>query len=573
LREVLRQPEYDVTPAASRLHALVMTPLVAALQGKTHVFLAPDGALNTVPFAALVNNDGFLVEQYDFTYLTSGRDLLRFGSEPAAGGPLVVFANPEFGVADGNVSGGNTKLSKAVFQPLPGTQAEADELHALFPDAVVNTGNDASEAAVKRVARPFALHLATHGYFLPTTSLSNLTGPNGEALDLQLANERLALAENPLVRSGLAFAGATGLRGQAGEDGVLTALEASSLDLTGTQLVVLSACQTAEGEVSQGDGVYGLRRALTVAGAEALVMSLWSVDDEATSYLMRGYYRRLKEGMGRSAALRDVQRVLAASETTRHPYYWAAFIPSGNPGAIIVPSPGTPTPSPVAGADSSEGDSDPDEDDDEEVSSDSDDDWPTATPSFGASFGGVHLTLESNDGQSKFEGTPLYVSMDFSLLSAAWDEDFGNTSRGLVIYDRLGANLGWISLKGNAMATLNWDYSLLLGYRAQYLGVFLGARWGSGTVVAGDSEATNSGGYFPPAARIELPWFWDSRISALGYYGAITDKRDVMGVDVRIPLGGPEFWLQTGFSRLEGRVSQGNSAWMVPLALGFTGDD
>lgn len=579
LRAVLRHPEQDVAPAARQLHSLVMAPLVTALAGKTHVFLAPDGALNTVPFAALVNANGFLVEQYDFTYLTSGRDLLRFGAEPPASGPLVVYANPEFGAAEGNVSGGNTKLSKVVFQQLPGTQAEADALHELFPDAVVNTGNDASEAAVKRVARPFALHLATHGYFLPTTSLSNLSGPNGEALDLQAANERLALAENPLVRSGLAFAGATGLRGQAGEDGVLTALEASSLDLTGTQLVVLSACQTAEGEVSQGEGVYGLRRSLTVAGAEALVMSLWSVDDEATSYLMRGYYRRLKEGMGRSAALRDVQRVLAASEPTRHPYYWAAFIPSGNPGAIVVPpptaaTPATPTPNSEASEDSAShsGDSD---DNEEDSSSDgeSEGDWPTATPNVGASIGAVHLALEGNSGQPKFAGTPVYLSMDFSLFSAAWDEDFGNTSRGVVIYDRLGANLGWIALQGNAVATLNWDYSLLLGYRAEYLGVFVGARWGSGTVVVDDSDFTNSGGYFPPAARIELPWFWESRISALGYYGAITDKREVLGVDLRIPLGGPSVWLQAGFNRLDGRVSQDNHAWMVPISLGFSGDD
>lgn len=574
LRAVLRHPEQDVTAAARQLHTLVMAPLVTALRGKTHVFLAPDGALNTVPFAALVNKDGFLVEQYDFTYLTSGRDLLRFGAEAAASGPLVVFANPEFGVAEGSVSG-NTQLSNVVFQPLPGTQAEADALHELFPDALVNTGNDASEAAVKRVARPFALHLATHGYFLPTHSLSNLSGPNGEALDLQSANERLALAENPLVRSGLAFAGATGLRGQAGEDGVLTALEASSLDLTGTQLVVLSACQTAEGEVSQGEGVYGLRRSLTVAGAEALVMSLWSVDDEATSYLMRGYYRRLKEGMGRSAALRDVQRVLAASEATHHPYFWAAFIPSGNPSAIVVPPQGTPTPAPQPNA-SSSAEADEDEDDADDSSFDSwsnDDDWPTATPSFGASFGAAHIVLEGNSGQPKFSGTPLYGSMDFSLISAAWDEDFGNTSRGVVVYDRLGANLGWIAVQGNAVATLNWDYSLLLGYRAEYLGVFVGARWGSGTVVVDDSDFTNSGGFFPPAARIELPWLWDSRISAVGYYGAILDKRDVMGVDVRIPLGGPEVWLQTGFSRLDGRVSQDNHAWVLPLSLGFSGDD
>lgn len=570
LRGALRRPDQDPGAAAKALHAMVMTPLVSALQGKTHVFLAPDGALNTVPFAALVNEQGFLVDQYDFTYLTSGRELLRFGNQPAAAGPLVVFANPDFGSAEGAVTSGQTKLSKVVFQPLPGTQAEADALHQLFPDAAVRTGGDATEAAVKQVNRPFALHLATHGYFLPTQSLSNLTGPGGEALDTNVANERLALAENPLVRSGLAFAGATGLRGSGGEDGVLTALEASSLDLTGTQLVVLSACQTAEGEVSQGEGVYGLRRALTVAGAEALVMSLWSVDDEATSYLMRGYYRRLREGMGRSAALRDVQRVLANSESTRHPYYWAAFIPSGNPSPLMVPAASASTPEPTSNTSTS--DVEPNEEQSSDSSwSDDGDDWPTATPSFSGSLGAVRLSLERRDGQPQIEGIHGYISMDASLISAVWAEDAGNEKRGFAFYDRLGANLGWVTFSGDTMTTLNWEYSLLLGYRAALVGLFAGFRWGSGIVVGDD--VTNSGAYFPPAARVELPWFWDSRISAVGYYGSITSRRDVVGVDVRIPLGGPEVWLQTGFSRLEGRTSQNNQAWMIPVSIGFSGED
>ncbi len=569
LRAVLKNPSQDVTAPARALFDLVMAPVVGALQGKTHVFVAPDGALNTVPFAALSDQEGFLVRRYDFTYLTSGRDLLRFGAQPAASGPLVVFANPEFGTADGAVSGGSTKLARVVFGPLPGTQAEADTLHELFPDAVIQTGTNAAEATVKQVTRPFALHLATHGYFLPTTSLSNLSGPNGEALDADVAKQRLALAENPLVRSGLAFAGATGLRGQGGEDGVLTALEASSLDLTGTQLVVLSACQTAEGEISQGDGVYGLRRALTVAGAEALVMSLWSVDDEATSYLMRGYYRRLKEGQGRSAALRDVQRVLADSPATSHPYFWAAFIPSGNPGAIVVPATREPASSDVATtADVSE----PVEDDGADSSwFDSDDDWETATPSFSGSLGAIHLNAETRDGSPQLAGTDVYLSMDVSLLSAAFGEDFGNEARGFAIYDRLGANLGWVTLGGDTLSTLNWEYNALLGYRARFLGVFAGIRWGSGAVVSDDF--TNSGAYFPPAARLELPWFWDSRISALGYYGSITHKREAVGLDVRIPLGGPEVWLQTGFSRLQGRTSQNNEAWMIPVSVGFSGED
>lgn len=568
LRDVLRRPDRDIGQRARVLYGLVMKPVLAALAGKKHVFLAPDGALNAVPFAALMDGDGFLVERYDFTYLTSGRDLLRFNADSPASGPIVAFANPDFGSADGKVSGGGTKLSRITFGPLPGTQAEADALERLFPDAQVHTGSDASEAAVKQVSRPFALHLATHGYFLPAQSLSNLSGPDGKALDVASASARLAVAENPLVRSGLAFAGATGLHGGAGEDGVLTALEASSLDLTGTQLVVLSACQTAEGEVSQGEGVYGLRRALTVAGAEALVMSLWSVDDEATSYLMRGYYRRIKEGMGRSAALRDVQLVLARRAVTKHPYFWAAFIPSGNPSPIVIPTTvsGVASETPGTSRSSSDGASSASSNDD-----DDDEDFPIATPSFGMSLGGAQLSLTPAALGTRYQGYQGYVSADVSVVSAIWDEDLGNEQRGVTVYDRLGANLGAFTVSGSSLATLSWDYNLVVGYRARYIGLFAGARYGSGTVAVTDGPK-NTGSIFPPAARLELPWFWDSRLSAIGYYGALLGRREAIGVDVRVPLGSETFWLQGGFSRTAGKPDQNNHAMVVPISLGFSED-
>ena len=111
---------------------------------------------------------------------------------------------------------------------------------------------------------------------------------------------------------------------------MLTALEATSLDLWGTQLVVLSACETGVGEVHNGEGVLGLRRALVIAGSESQVMSLWSVDDLSTKDLMVDYYRRLLGSEGRSEALRQAQLVMLTSKNYKHPYYWAGFIPSGN---------------------------------------------------------------------------------------------------------------------------------------------------------------------------------------------------------------------------------------------------
>ena len=134
--------------------------------------------------------------------------------------------------------------------------------------------------------------------------------------------------ENPLLRSGLALAGVNDRRGR-DDDGVLTALEASTLDLWGTKLVVLSACDTGVGEVKNGDGVHGLRRALVLAGAETQFMSLWTISDKATRELMVAYYGRLKQGQGRGQALRQVQLEMLKNVNRRHPYYWASFIQSG----------------------------------------------------------------------------------------------------------------------------------------------------------------------------------------------------------------------------------------------------
>jgi len=134
--------------------------------------------------------------------------------------------------------------------------------------------------------------------------------------------------DNPLVRSGLAFAGAN--RHEPSGDGVMTALEISGLDLRGTKLVVLSACETAVGDVSAGEGVYGMRRALVLAGAESQILSLWKVNDEATRDLIVAYYTRLLHGGGRTEALREAQIAMATTGTRAHPYFWASFIASGD---------------------------------------------------------------------------------------------------------------------------------------------------------------------------------------------------------------------------------------------------
>jgi CHAT domain-containing protein len=146
--------------------------------------------------------------------------------------------------------------------------------------------------------------------------------------ELDLQDRFITLKKiNPLLRSGLGLAGAN-LKSE-NNDGILTALEAAGLNLWGTKLVVLSACDTGVGEVKNGDGVYGLRRALVLAGSETQMMSLWPVSDIGTRELMTSFYRNLKAGMGRSAALRDVQLKMIADPKRAHPFYWASFILSG----------------------------------------------------------------------------------------------------------------------------------------------------------------------------------------------------------------------------------------------------
>ncbi|WP_437745069.1 CHAT domain-containing tetratricopeptide repeat protein [Sorangium sp. So ce1504] len=337
----LSNPERDPRERARHLDALVMQPIRGALGPARWLLLSPDGALNLVPFSALVDEEGgYLIDRASFTYLTSGRDLLRAAGvvAPQAGAPrgsVLVIADPAFGslselAPDDDATRGlrSAELAGARFPPLPGTEREAEAVRSALASATVLTGPSATEEALKRAQRPRVLHIATHGFFLPDQ------GSPGEPANTRGAEiEGHAFRENPLLRSGLALAGANARRSSSDEDdGILTALEISSLDLHGTQLVVLSACETGLGEVPRGDGVYGLRRALLLAGAETQVMSLWKVGDMATRDLMTSYYAALARGGGRSEALRSAQ--LQIRRERPHPHAWAGFITSGEGAAL-----------------------------------------------------------------------------------------------------------------------------------------------------------------------------------------------------------------------------------------------
>jgi CHAT domain-containing protein len=310
-----------------------MEPVRARLGPLRHALISPDGELNLVPFAALVDEqNAYLVERFTITYLTSGRDLLRLQVRPEDRGQPVILAAPAFGepaeVAASDGARPRFDDSQIFFGPLPGAASEVRELEKLLPTATVLTGAQATEAALRRVEGPRLLHVATHGFFLRDDEAAAAHDASTTRADGTRLGTWARWVENPLLRSGLALAGAN--RGLSGEDdGVLTALEAAGLDLWGTRLVVLSACDTGLGEVKRGDGVYGLRRALVVAGAESQLISLWPVSDRGTRDLMIGYYELLAQGESRGEALRRAQVRLVRDRRRAHPYYWASFIQSG----------------------------------------------------------------------------------------------------------------------------------------------------------------------------------------------------------------------------------------------------
>jgi CHAT domain-containing protein len=345
VRRALSDPDYrDAQTLARALDEQVMRPVRPLLEDARLILLSPDGELNLLPFSVLVDEEQhYLVERLTFVTLTTGRDLPRLMEEnPSRQGPLII-ANPEFDslgssmpISPASSTGeddaqGLEHWANPRFVPLSGTAGEAAALKRLLPEATVLTGAAATETALKQLRGPRLLHVATHGFFVAPHREEVLKGLGFVEL-VSASGLKRSMAphwENPLLRSGLALAGANQQSSER-EDGMLTALEAASLDLWGTKLVVLSACETGMGDVQNGEGVYGLRRAIGMAGAESQVMSLWKIGDAATRDLMVTYYANLILGEGRAEALRHVQLQMLHSTRWNHPFYWASFIQSGD---------------------------------------------------------------------------------------------------------------------------------------------------------------------------------------------------------------------------------------------------
>ncbi|HKD81928.1 MAG TPA: CHAT domain-containing tetratricopeptide repeat protein [Candidatus Angelobacter sp.] len=344
LRKSLRDPESrNIKEAARAVDEKIMRPIRAMARDGRHFLIAPDGQLDLIPFDALVDETGhYLVERYLFTYLSTGRDLLRLQAPRASKTSVMVFADPDFGEPRSPERGAATnqvqpvsrsisqgKDSDIYFAPLDGTKREAQAIQSLFPKAQLLTGAQAIKAALLKLEAPSILHIATHGFFLPDRH-ADPAGSSGAAAtsdDLR-GGSTDEDTDNPLLRSGLALTGAN-LNRRGGDSGILTALEAANLNLWGTKLVTLSACDTGIGEVHEREGVYGLRRAFVLSGAESLVMSLWPVSDYVTREMITTYYTGLKNGRGRGEALRQAELAVLKRKGYEHPFYWASFIESG----------------------------------------------------------------------------------------------------------------------------------------------------------------------------------------------------------------------------------------------------
>ncbi len=325
-----------------RLCERIFTPLVKDLKGAKEIYLSPDGSLNLIPFEILKGPDGrYLIEDYTFNYLGTGRDILGFGMVRGKSSKSLIIGDPDYNLDEGGQGASLKKLgiasmdkrsfatrsrdlSSKEFSPLPGTKEEVESIASLMgkKDIILYTGKDALEEVLFAYKDPKVLHLATHGFFLTDQDL--------------LDEKRKAPYENPLVRSGIVLAGVNKSMKSGSGEGLITAEKILSLKLRGTDLVVLSACETGLGDIKSGEGVFGLRRAFTQAGTKGLVMSMWSVPDRETKELMVSFYTNiLVKKMKRPEALR--QAIIAElSEVKKrygntNPFFWGAFVYMGEP--------------------------------------------------------------------------------------------------------------------------------------------------------------------------------------------------------------------------------------------------
>ncbi|MCX7651429.1 MAG: CHAT domain-containing protein [Bacteroidia bacterium] len=322
--EILRSPGTQLNSMAySTLWSFIDSLIPKNVK---RLYFSPDGIYYRINIGALYDGKKFIADRYDVRYTASSRRLIlkRLRTKPQ--NKPIVIGNPAFDRVPAPISGGKVRSHRLLgmaITPLPGAEQEAREIAQLLNIRPV-IGDSATEEFVKSLLGPQILHIATHGYFQEGTG-------------------------SAMLRSGMLFAGAAvwdSLYPPPGsDDGYLTAREAASMNLIGTEVVVLSACETGLGDIT-GEGLYGLQRAFLEAGAQRVVATLWQIDDAATQELMKLFYqewvaitkpisskRRRRQRESPSNELEDSLVDMAfkkASDRFRNsypePYYWGAFI-------------------------------------------------------------------------------------------------------------------------------------------------------------------------------------------------------------------------------------------------------
>lgn len=317
------------------LHRKLIAPLRQYIAGKKQLFISPDGNLNLIPFEVFQDSTGrYLIEDYQITYVTAGRDIVRFADETTTKPVAVLMADPDYRASVPTKTLPRGGISHEIFgfrfPNLPDTRLEADGIERALMGknfTVMNyKGAEATEDALFKVRSPRILHLATHGYFLKDAR-DGASGSKKEKREADSAPENPL--ENPMFRSGIVLAGANTSLSQGKDYGIVSAEKVLGLELRGTELVVLSACDTGVGEVERGEGVFGLKRAFILSGAKSLVMSLWGVPSSETREVMTEFYRLMSGGTSKAEALRLAR--LKIMKEKGNPFYWSAFILVGKP--------------------------------------------------------------------------------------------------------------------------------------------------------------------------------------------------------------------------------------------------
>lgn len=330
------------------LYKLIWKPLEKYFTGVNTIYYAPAGLLHRIAFQALQIDSGhLLINNYQLRQVLSTRSIalpLRVTRKPNS---AAVWANIKYSFQteamghgseeqaagiDSNASSFNfytwdtREIRGKEWAPLTSTKQEMEsiinELQQAGTTTAIDSGTVATEEAFKALdgRSPKVLHLATHGFFLPIAEAK----PN----DRGAVNNVFIVQQNPMFRSGLVLAGANyawkgGSAIPGKEDGILTAYEIAQMDLSNTDLVVLSACETALGDVEGNEGVIGLQRAYKMAGVKQLIVSLWRVPDKETAELMKLFYKNWLSGQSIREALRSAQLKMKEKYA---PYYWAAFV-------------------------------------------------------------------------------------------------------------------------------------------------------------------------------------------------------------------------------------------------------